>query len=181
MAPSSPSFATSSFAALSAAAVLLCLGVAAAQQLPWQTSEKPADAAPAASAEPVRYEYPEQIQLKVGQVQDIDLHFRIRPGLHINSHKPTDDSFIKTELIVAEPPGIDVETVTFPAGQPYATKAFPGHALSVYTDALVLHARILARKPGETMLPAALRYQACDTDICFPPKKAQVALDIVAR
>lgn len=172
---------TRSAVALSAATALLFLSVAAAQQMPWQTGASAANPVPAATADPVRYEYPEQIQLKVGQAQEVDLHFRIRAGLHINAHKPTDDSFIKTELIVAEPPGIDVETVTFPAGQPYATKAFPGHALSVYTDALVLHARILARQPGETMLPAALRYQACDTDTCFPPKKAQVALDVIAR
>jgi hypothetical protein len=166
---------------LSAALLLLSLGAAGAQQLPWQKGASTQAAGPAEASAPVVYEYPEQVSLSVGHVQDVDLHFRIRPGLHINSHKPTDDSFIRTELIVQEPPGIDVETVTFPDGQPYATKAFPGHTLSVYTGEVVLHARILARKPGEQMLNAALRYQACDIDLCFPPKKADVALDLIAR
>jgi hypothetical protein len=149
---------------------------AAGQQLPWQVRPS-GDAA----NQPVQYTYPEQIELTVGSPQEVDLHFHIREGLHINSHKPLDASFIRTELIVAEPPGIDVEAVDFPPGAPYASQAFPGHKLSVYTGDLILRARILAQKPGEHMLPAALRYQACDLDSCLPPKKAPVALDIVAR
>jgi hypothetical protein len=150
--------------------------LAAAQQLPWQVRPS-GDAA----NQPVQYTYPEQVELAVGKPQEVELHFHIGEGLHINSHKPLDESFIRTELSVAEPPGIDVEAVDFPAGAAYESKAFPGHKLSVYTGELVLRARILASKPGEHMLPAALRYQACDMNVCLPPKKAPVALDIVAR
>ena len=159
-----------------AACVSLALPIAAQQRLPWQVRSS-GDAA----SQPVQYTYPEQVELTVGKAQEVDLHFHIEPGLHINSHKPLDASFIRTELIVAEPPGIDVETVDFPPGEPYESKAFPGHKLSVYTGELILRARILAKKPGEHMLPAALRYQACDLDTCLPPKKAPVALDILAR
>ncbi len=161
---------------LAAGALLLSLAVCAAQQLPWQVRPQP-DAA----AGPVQYEYPEQVQLTRGKPGDVDLHFRIRDGLHINSHAPYDKSFIRTELIVAEPPGIDVQAVTFPQGTDFALKAFPGQKLSVYTGEVVLHARLLATEPGQHMLNAALRYQACDADTCFPPKKAPVALDVVVR
>jgi hypothetical protein len=147
-----------------------------AQQLPWQVRSS-GDAA----VQPVQYTYPEQIELTVGKPQEVELHFHIEPGLHINSHKPLDSSFIRTELIVAEPPGIYVEAVDFPPGEPYESKAFPGHKLSVYTGDLILRARILAKQPGERMLPAALRYQACDINTCLPPKKAPIALDILAR
>ncbi len=111
----------------------------------------------------------------------MELHFRIREGLHINSHKPLDASLIRTELIVVEPAGLRVQAVTFPEGEPYASKAFPDEKLSVYSGEFVLHARIVAAKPGEQTLPAALHYQACDADRCFPPKEAQVTLDIVSR
>ncbi len=147
-----------------------------AQQLPWQTGAKPAS-----TSDPVEYQYPEQVQLTVGKPQEVDLHFRVRDGLHINSHKPSDASLIRTELIVAESPGIDVQAVTFPQGAEYASAAFPGHKLSVYTGEVVLHARIVATRKGEHMLEAALRYQACDAGTCFPPKKAPVALDLIAR
>ena len=158
------------------ALLLLPLGGAAQQQLPWQVRPQ-ADAA----AQPVQYEYPEQVQLAAGKPQVVQLHFRIREGLHINSHAPHDKSLIRTELIVAEPPGVDVQAVTFPDGAEYASKAFPGQKLSVYTGEVVLEARIVASKPGERMLPAALRYQACDADECFPPKKAPIALDLIVR
>ena len=154
----------------------LLLPLAAAQQLPWQV-RPPADAA----IQPVQYEYPEQVQLAAGKPQVVELHFRIRDGLHINSHKPLDKNFIRTELIVAEPDGVDVQAVIFPEGTDYASKAFPGQKLSVYTGEIVLDARIMVSKRGERMLPAALRYQACDADRCFPPKKAPVALDLVVR
>lgn len=165
-----------------AAVVLLGFAVALlppgvlAQQLPWQVQ-----AGPETAKDPVQYQYPEQVQLATGKAQQVDLHFRIREGLHINSHAPYDKSLIRTDLIVAEPDGIDVQAVTFPDGTDYASRAFPGHKLSVYTGEVVLHARIIAGKPGEQMLKAALRYQACDADTCFPPKKAEVALDLVVR
>ena len=149
--------------------------VAGAQELPWQSSGS------SSAGDPVRYEYPEQVQLTAGRSQQVDLHFRIRGGLHINSHQPLDKSLVRTDLVVAEPSGIDVQSVTFPEGEPYSSAAFPREKLSVYTGEVVLHARILAARPGEQLLSAALRYQACDANTCFPPKKATVALDVVAR
>ena len=156
---------------LLAAAVL---PAAASQQLPWQ-------AAPDAAKDPVQYEYPEQVQLAAGRAREVELHFRIRDGLHINSHRPLDTSLIRTELIVAEPAGLDVQAVLFPEGVAYSSAAFPNEKLSVYSGEIVLRARIVAAHPGEQLLQAALRYQACDASTCFPPKKAPVALDVVVR
>jgi hypothetical protein len=45
---------------------------------------------------------------------------------------------------------------------------------------VVLRAHLTAAR-GEHLVQAALRYQACDTDSCYPPKSAPVALDIVAK
>ena len=143
-----------------------------AQALPWQTQGQ---------AEPVVYTAPAQVTLTRGKPQLVDLHFRVRDGLHINSHTPRDKDLIRTELIVAEPAGLDVEAVDFPPGTDFVSKAFPNEKLNVYTGELVLHMRVLATKAGEQHLQGALRYQACDADTCFPPKNAAVALDAVAR
>ncbi len=150
----------------------LAFGLCALSQLPWQTQP---------AADPVRYVSPEQVRLARGKPQTVDLHFRIRDGLHINSHAPRDKSLIRTELLVAEPGGLDVQAVEFPPGEEFASKAFPNQKLSVYTGELILHARVVATAPGEHPLAAALRYQACDADTCFPPKKAEVALEILTR
>jgi len=169
-----------------ASSLLLLVGLVvgaalAAQQLPWQTGQSGQSGNPDAAKEPVRYEAPAQIELTHGKPQIVELHFRIQDGLHINSHMPSDKSFIRTELIVIEPPGINVQDVSFPPGTEFASAAFPKEKLNVYTGEVVLHARILAVKPGEQMLNAALHYQACDASTCFPPKNAPVAIDLIAR
>jgi hypothetical protein len=130
--------------------------------------------------EAVHYEYPEQVQIAAGKPAQVDLHFRIRDGLHINSHTPHEKSFIRTDLVVLEPPGVKVDSVDFPDGAEYSLKAFPNEKLSVYTGEFVLHAHVVAR-PGEHLVQAALRYQACDADSCYPPRKAPVAVDVVAK
>ncbi len=156
--------------------VALLAGAAlAAQQLPWQADQ------PDPVKNPVLYEAPAQVELRHGKPQVVELHFRIRDGLHINSHRPSDKSFIPTELVVAEPLGMDVQAVTFPPGVEFASAAFPKEKLNVYTGEVVLQARILVAKPGEQMLNAALHYQACDANTCFPPKNTPVLIDFVTR
>ncbi len=154
---------------------LLAASAMAAQQLPWQTAQ------PDSAKELVRYEAPAQVELTHGKPQVVELHFRIRDGLHINSHVPSDKSFIRTELVIAEPPDIDVQAVTFPPGVEFASAAFPKEKLNVYTSEVVLRARILAAKPGEQILNGTLHYQACDANTCFPPKNAPVLIDLVTR
>ena len=162
-------------ARLSAAGVatLGCLMATAQEALPWQSA---ADKTPPA----VSYQYPEQVTVTAGKPATVDLHFKVRDGLHINSHKPLEKSLIRTELVVVEPPGVSVTAVDFPEGTEYALKSLPGEKLSVYTGEVVLRAHVTA-KPGEHLVNAAIRYQACDTDSCYPPKKAPFAFDIIAR
>ncbi len=95
--------------------------LAGAQKLPWQTSAsmKPAD------NQLVHYLYPQQVTVPAGKAQTIELHFRINPGLHINSHQPRQKSLIRTELIAAEPNGVKISAVDFPPGSDYAFPAGP--------------------------------------------------------
>ena len=146
-----------------------------AQKLPWQTSDS-TDQPP----QSVRFLYPEQITLTPGKETEVDLHFRVSDGLHINSHTPLDKSLIPTQLIVAELNGLKVSAVDFPPGTDYAFTATPNDKLSVYTGEFVLHAHLTAQ-PGDHLLESVLRYQACDTNSCYPPRKAKVAIDVVAK
>ena len=90
----------------------------------------------------------------------IDLHFRVANGLHINSHEPLDKSLIPARLAVVEAPGLNVTAVDFPPGTAYALRLLQ-EKLSVYTGEFVLHAHLTAQ-PGEHVLEGGLRYQACD-------------------
>jgi hypothetical protein len=128
----------------------------------------------------VQFLYPEQVSIPARKPSVVDLHFRIGNGLHINSHMPRQTSLIRTELIVLQPPGVNISAVDFPQGSDYAFPANPKETLSVYSGEFVLHAHITAQ-PGEHLVQAALRYQACDSNSCFPPKKAPVAVDVIAK
>jgi hypothetical protein len=110
----------------------------------------------------------------------IDLHFRVANGLHINSHAPSEKSLIPTRLAVVEAPGLNVTAVDFPPGTDYAFQFSPREKLSVYTGEFVLQAHLLAQ-PGEHALEAGLRYQACDANSCMPPHTIPVSVVVVAK
>jgi Disulphide bond corrector protein DsbC len=160
---------------LATATLLLTGALALAQKLPWQTNESGEQ-----QPQSVRFLYPEQITLAPGKETEVDLHFRVSDGLHINSHVPRDKSLIPTQLIVAEPSGLKISAVDFPPGTDYAFAATPNDKLSIYTGEFVLHAHITAQ-PGDHLLQGVLRYQACDTNSCYPPRKAPVAIDVIAK
>jgi Thiol:disulfide interchange protein DsbD, N-terminal len=160
-----------------AIAALLAGGLlAAGQKLPWQTSAsvKPGD------NQLVHFLYPQQVTLPAGKPQTIDLHFRINPGLHINSHDPRQKSLIRTELIEAEPNGVKISTVDFPPGSDYAFPLDPQQKLSVYSGDFVLKMHLTTQK-GNHLVQGALRYQACDTNTCFPPRNVPVAVDVIGQ
>jgi hypothetical protein len=159
-------------------------GAACAQNAatPWlgQSSSSSQAQSNAEAKQSVQFLYPEQVQLHAGKPDVVDLHFKVADGLHINSHTPKEKSFIRTELQVAEPPGVTFSAVDFPPGEDYAFAFNPGEKLSVYTGEFVLHAHVKASS-GEHLVQAALRYQACDSNSCYPPKKIPVAIDIIAK
>ena len=156
-------------------ATLLVAAFAVAQKLPWQTSDSADD-----QHQFVRFLYPEQVTVAANQDSTVDLHFKINDGMHINSHQPREKSLIPTQLAVIEPSGLKIASVDFPAGADYALPAMPNDKLSVYTGEFVVHAHIHA-EPGNHMLEGVLRYQACDNNSCYPPRKAPVAVDVIAK
>lgn len=110
----------------------------------------------------------------------IALHFHVDPGFHINSHTPKSEMLIPTKLAVVDGDGVTVKDVDFPAGQPYSFSFEPKTKLDVYTGDVVLTAHVIAQ-PGTRSLKAALRYQACDSAACYPPKTLPVEQPFTAR
>ena len=164
------------------AAIVVAAGVAAAQNLPWKANVAASGVSSVeqSKAEAVHYLFPEQVSVAAGKDAVIDLHFKVNEGMHINSHTPRDKYLIATRLIVAEMPGMKIGPVEFPAGSEYALAAMPSDKLSVYTGEFVVHAHIQATA-GQHMFEGALRYQACDTNSCYPPREAPIAVDVIAK
>jgi len=149
--------------------------VACAQRPLIQGLEKPK-----AEVAPVRFLYPEQLSLPVGKATPVALHFEIAPGLHINAHKPLDKDLIPAELSIAPESGVVLKQSLWPKGAMYQLPADPTTKLLVYAADFTVDATLVAQ-PGEHLVEAKFRYQACDNKACMPPKTIPVVIDVVGK
>jgi hypothetical protein len=140
------------------------------------------NASPRSSSKPpaVTYLYPEQITIPAGKPTTIALHFRIAPGLHINSHAPREEELIPTALWIPESSGVRLDGAVYPPGTDFALPIDPETRLSVYTGEFSIQAHIVAT-PGSHLVEARLRFQACDNNVCMPPKTITAAIDVIGN
>jgi hypothetical protein len=128
----------------------------------------------------VQYLFPEQVTVPAGKSTAIELHFRVAPGLHVNSHAPKDESLTPTVLSIPVESGVKLDGATYPQGTEYVLPVDPQTKLIVYTGDFAIQAHITA-VPGDHLVEAKLRYQACDQTLCMPPKTATVAIDVIGK
>jgi len=151
--------------------------VPATAQAPFSDLQSHSSGAKAAS---VVYLYPEQITVAAEKPSSIDLHFRVADGLHINSHTPRAEELIPTTFKMPETQGVRFTRTVFPAGTDYTLAGDPPEKLSVYTGEFTIHAELMASK-GDHLVQATLRYQACSSNTCLPPRSIPVAIDVIAE
>ena len=121
----------------------------------------------------------DNLMVSAGRAEDVELRFRVSPGLHINSHTPKDELLLPTTLKL-EGAGVQVVKEEYPAGKPFHLAIGAGETLDVFQDEFRVHLRLIAPQ-GSSTLSGALRYQACDTASCFPPRTLPVRVVINAR
>lgn len=130
--------------------------------------------------EAVEYLYPEQVAIQAGKTSPVALHFRIKENLHINSHTPREQYLIPTVFSIPENSGVRLDGATYPEGADFTLPADPSEKLLVYTGEFTIDAKIVA-KPGDHLVEAKLRYQACDQNACLPPKTITVPIDVIGK
>ncbi len=160
-----------------AAVMVLAFGILAVQG---QAISSNAPNRSIAKVDSVQYLFPEQVSVTAGKPIPLALHFRIAQGLHINSHTPSEDYLIPTTFTIPDGAGVRLDAATYPAGTAMTLPADPTTKLSVYTGEFTIQARIVAT-PGNHLVQAKLRYQACDQNQCLPPKTITVPIDVIAK
>jgi thioredoxin:protein disulfide reductase len=118
----------------------------------------------------------ERAGVHAGETARVALKVALPEGLHTQSNKPRDESLIPTELSITAPPGVTVKEIVWPAptdmNQVGAEKP-----LAVFEQTFLIGVQ-LALAPsvqaGDLVVPAGLRYQACDANLCYPPASAVV-------
>jgi len=147
------------------------LGQSSLLDAPQRSAAKPAA---------VQYLYPEQVILPAGKPATLTLHFRIAPGLHINSHTPSESDLIPATLSIPDGSGVRLVSALYPPGVEFTLPLDPKTRLSVYTGEFTIQARIVAT-PGDHLVEARLRFQACDNNACMPPKTITAAIDVIGK
>jgi thiol:disulfide interchange protein len=144
------------------ALALLVLALAAAPAA--QLKRPKADLTPLVARAAVRTGEPVRLALKVA----------LPEGLHTQSNKPRDPSLIPTALTIDAPPGVTVDEIVYPPAKDFAQQGLD-QPLAVFEHEFVIGVRVslAASLPaGEIVVPARLRYQACDNLMCFAPATA---------
>lgn len=130
--------------------------------------------------ESVEYLFPEQVSIPAGKPSPVALHFRIKENLHINSHNPREQYLIPTVFTIPESSGVKLAEAAYPAGTDFVLPAAPDLKMLVYTGEFTIQAKVVAT-PGDHLVEAKLRYQACDQNACMPPKTITVPIDVIGK
>jgi len=135
--------------------------------------------APAKSKSYISYAAEPQ-SISAGKRSVLEMHFRVAPGYHVNSHTPRSELLIPTELALQPAGGVAAGKLEYPAGTDYSFPSQPGEKLDVYTGDFSVKLPVEA-KAGEHTLSGLLRYQACDRAACYPPKSLPVQVLFTAK
>ncbi|MBI3787113.1 MAG: hypothetical protein HY276_02555 [Ignavibacteriales bacterium] len=104
----------------------------------------------------------------------------IADGWHVNSHKPTSDYLIGTELTVAQKPDFTIGIITYPRGENIKL-AFSEEPLSAYEKEIKIFFTVAVSKqakPRRDTIKATLTVQACNDKVCLAPSEIEVKIPI---
>lgn len=106
----------------------------------------------------------------------------IPSGLHVNSNKPKSKYAIPTTVTVTSGDA-RLSAVRYPSGK---TKkfSFSNEPINVYEGrvAFVFNVAVPATFKGKTVrVRAVVKYQACNDEVCFPPKSKDVVVMAIVK
>ena len=104
----------------------------------------------------------------------VALKVSLPEGLHTQSNKPRDESLIPTVLTIDPVAGVAVDEIVWPPPQDL-NQAGQDKPLAVFEREFLVGVRLsLAASvaAGDVTVPAHLRYQACDANLCYAPSTA---------
>jgi hypothetical protein len=118
------------------------------------------------------------VQVTAGTEQVVVLRFRVDEGYHVNSHTPMDDLLIPTTLKFSAG-AVKVMGTEYPQGD-IIKLIGNGEGLEVYQGVFTIHVKLVAPRGFSTMT-GTVRYQACDSQSCYPPRTIAVKVAVTAK
>lgn len=133
-------------------------------------------------SQPVSVAPPARVVVATGETVPAKVKFQLAPGYHTNSNKPSDEYLIPLRLTWEAAP-LEVGGIDYPAGH-LERYSFADKPLSVYTGDFEIVTRLKApanAPKGSREITGKLRYQACTTTTCLPPKTLTFRLPVEIR
>ncbi len=102
---------------------------------------------------------------------EVMLTINIKPGWHINAHKPLQSNLIATVLTIGESKW-QLEATEYPEPK-YQSLQWQQEKLALYEGEIQLHGKLKLSNlsPDDNILPIKLKFQACNDKICLPPEE----------
>src|SRR5436190_6498452 len=113
--------------------------------------------------------------VRAGGPLRLALQVSLPEGLHTQSNKPRDPNLIPTVLTIDAPAGVTVVEIVWPPATDF-TVAGQDQPLAVFEHEFVLGIQLAVAPTvaqGPLTIPAHLRYQACDANLCYAPTTAE--------
>lgn len=119
-------------------------------------------------------------RIRAGETTRIAVQLKIDDGWHVNSHHPTYDYLIRTDLTLDQGAGFLVADIRYPAGR--AEKlAFAEEPLDVYqgTVTIIASLRFSDRIPARPdTIRGTVQVQACNDQVCLAPSRIPFAIPV---
>lgn len=109
--------------------------------------------------------------VRAGTSVRLALHVVLPDTLHVQSDAPRDPLLIPTLLTIDPPEGVVVEAIVYPEPIDFE-QVSQDEPLAVFSHDFAIGVQVAIAAgvaPGDLVIPARLRYQACDEHMCFPP------------
>ena len=123
------------------------------------------------------------VEISVGTAGETIVRLTIQSGYHVNANPPTYSYLIPTDLTITPAGKISAGKVSYPP--PMNVKlSFSEKPLAVYEGTVEIRAMLnvgKSAKPGEQSLPAKLRIQACDDQVCYPPGTREMVIPVKVK
>lgn len=123
-----------------------------------------------------------KLEVQAGQSAQAEVRLAIKDGYHINANPPSQYQ-IATQLTIEQAEGVTAGQPKYPAS---ITKkfSFSEQPLAVYEKEAVISVPVsvaAGAAKGDRSLPVRVRFQACDDQVCYPPKNLQVSIPVTVK
>lgn len=121
------------------------------------------------------------VELSAGGSSEAVVRLTIQNGYHVNANPPTFPYLKATTLEIPAAEGVTAADVTYPKAVEKQFAFAPDKPLAIYEGEVELKATLKAdkaAKPDRRSLPAHLRIQACDDQVCYPPGTLELTIPV---